>query len=885
MKISHKAIAIGLIASAFVVATFLISIKIVVDQNSDRLVQEIQRTVGRRVAFDQLRLDLWRGPGLSVKLLRVAEDSRFAATPLIQAKELRFQLGWLALLLGHLEVKRLILDEPEIQIIRNEAGDLNLFALALTKEGPPEAKEKRAQATPRLRISSVRVANAKIYYVDRFLKEPVEIVIRNVDLDVTGLSLTGRAKIKLAANLFESQRQNIRLEGRVGPLPDRTDPAQQPLDLHVRADPLLLQQLTRAIPSLRETADFYLGVTGPVTIKARLLGTIRHPRITDFSLTGAVFGSNKDNASVSGEWDFSHADSWTEGKIKGKITLNSVSLDQVRKLPAVRRALPSSLVSGGLLGVTADVDGRWDDLNVRAVIQAGNSDIQYRDWFRKIKGIPADIELKGKRQKDRLLFEEASLTIHNTKLLFSGTLEAHPERLLILKLRSERADLTGWDRLLPWLSSYSPSGNLRIDLSVKKNFGSRDRSTDIRGNFDLAGVRLKGKNGGRSIEKITASVSFLGREARVDNGSMRLGPSDLSFQATLPDLSRPVVSYALQSPRLNVGYFTGLAENKTDEMSAVFSKGEIQIGREKTSLQGKITSANGVVQELPYRDLHGDISWSPGNLSFRNVTFHALSGILRGAVDWETQAENSQRLALEPHIENVDLKILLAQKFPKFKDHIEGKLNLIAKLSGASKNGLSLQGNLQGQGETQLVNGTIRDFNLIELVLSKITALPGMSDLDSSRISARYSTLMERRDTPFSRLTATFTVGEGRILSKDFHMVTPDYSIYGQGWVGFDKSLRWNATLVMSGPLTRELVQEHKNIRYLLDRQGRLAIPFRLEGTLPRVQAKPDLQKLAEAIQRGFRSRGKGDSSQEEGQGVQSTKKKPTRGSPQKSDP
>ena len=618
-----------------------------------------------------------------------------------------------------------------------------------------------------------------------------------------------------------------------------------------------MPQLARALPSLRDKAEFYLGITGPVTLKARLLGTVRRPRITDLNLAGAVFDSTRNNVSASGEWDFSHGGTWTDGVIKGKVTVDPVGLEQLRKLPAVKHALPSALTTTGVVGVTADLQGPLDDLKVRALIKATESDIQYGQWFKKAKGVPVVVELKGERHKDRLLFEPSTLTLHNTKLTFSGLLENSPEQRLTLKLRSDETHLSGWDRLVPFFSSYSPAGNLRLDLSVKKNFSPGDGGIDIQGNLDLADVQLKDKKNGRSIDKMTASLSFRGREARTDNGTVRLGSSDFAFEATVSDLSEPIVRYTLRSPKVNLADLTGSPAYKTDEMKSLLSTGELDAGKEKTSLRGNITSSEGILQELPYRNLRGEIAWSSGNLSFKNLSLQVLSGTLRGAGDWDTGPDNSQRMALQTRIESVDLKSLLTQKFPKFKDNIDGQLNLNAKLRGASKNGTGIQDNLQGEGDTQVRSGTLKDFNLIQLVLSKISALPGMSNLISSRTSPRYSAMFERQDTPFETLAATFTVEQGRILSKDFHMATPDYSIRGEGWVGFDKSMKWNATLTMSTQFSRELMQEQKNVRYLLDRQGRLSVPFRLEGTLPRVQAKPDVQKLAEAIQRGFLKRGR----------------------------
>ena len=60
--------------------------------------------------------------------MRIADDPRFAATPLIQAKELKMQVRWLPLLRWKIEIKSFVLGEPEFQIIRNEGGDFNILA-------------------------------------------------------------------------------------------------------------------------------------------------------------------------------------------------------------------------------------------------------------------------------------------------------------------------------------------------------------------------------------------------------------------------------------------------------------------------------------------------------------------------------------------------------------------------------------------------------------------------------------------------------------------------------------------------------------------------------------------------------------------------------------
>ncbi len=83
-------------------------------------------------------------------------------------------------------------------------------------------------------------------------------------------------------------------------------------------------------------------------------------------------------------------------------------------------------------------------------------------------------------------------------------------------------------------------------------------------------------------------------------------------------------------------------------------------------------------------------------------------------------------------------------------------------------------------------------------------------------------------------------------------MATPDYRIQGEGRVGFDKTMRWNAILALSSKLTQELMEKHKNVRYMVNGQGILGVPFKLNGTLPNVRPKPDIRRLANLIQKGM---------------------------------
>ncbi len=463
-KKARRALTATLIVIVLVVTFLALSLNTLIEKNRENIQVQIQKALGRSIAFDNLRLDLWGGLGLTAQNVRISDDPRFAATPLIQTKELKMQVRWLPLLRWNIEISKFILEEPEIQIIKNEAGNFNILALAGPRKkvkGTKEKKIKEATETKRqspltFLVSRIRVSQGKIHYVDRSSKQPVEIHLQNLDLDLKGVGLKGTARIKLAANLLDGQSQNLTLEGSVGPFNSGGKWTQIPLDLQMGIESLPFAQLTRAVPFLKEKVPSYLDITGPLTLEARVQGTIDRPRITGLTLTGAFFGSPVNNVSVAADLDFSKGGFSTGAAIKGKISVDPVTLDHLKKIPYVEGFLPASLTSKGPLSLQSEVEGNLQDLRIHALIKADKSEIGYGKWLKKPKDIPAHIEIKARKKRGEIILEKSTLLFHKLKLEFSGLIKEKPERLLKLRVRTDwwtsPAGINFWSHFLRTIS-------------------------------------------------------------------------------------------------------------------------------------------------------------------------------------------------------------------------------------------------------------------------------------------------------------------------------------------------------------------------------------------------------------------------------------------------
>jgi uncharacterized protein involved in outer membrane biogenesis len=841
----RKALAVMVAGALLLLVALFASLNSLVQKNRVAIEEKIRQSLGKSATFDTIQVDWRRGLAVAAKNLRIADDPRFAATPFIQSTDLLMIVRWLPLLLGRVEIRKFVLFEPEIQIIKNEGGSLNIL----------NRKRPQTQSTGRFVLAAVEVRNGRVEYIDRSVEEPVEISIAKLDMELEDPDGRGRRWVTLAASLFhpEGQGQNVTLQGWVGTLAVNGDWTQTPMDVKVWIDSLLFGRLAQAVPFLGERTSDYLDVSGPIGLRTRIQGTLRQPRITDFSLNGPFFGFNKPNLKLTGEMDLSQGDSWTDGSVKGALVLDPVSLDRLKNLPFLKEVLPTSLVSDGPLQIVGSFEGKMADLRIQAHVQGKGAEIDYGNWLKKARGIPGSMDLTMIWNKDKTVFQNSTLNLHNLRLRFSGFLQAPPAGRLVFYLQSDGVELSGWDNLVPFLSPYQLRGSTQFNLSFERSLVAQESGPDIRGELDLNDIQVRDKKSRRTIKQIRGQFLFRGNEARMVNASWTVGASPMNAQGVVRDFAAPALRYSLRSGQLDLADLSGFAANlPSGSLGNFHSTGEIRLQDGGASMEGEFFSPQGTLQDVPYRDLKGALLWSPKLLDVPKVALGVFGGTVEGSAALRTIRDREFLYTFHPMAKDLDLKSLLSRLPFTGAPSLTGKLNLTAALSGSGTNWKTAWESLEGEGHAQALQGTVENFDLAQGVLSKVSGLPGIANLISTRAGAAKNPGTNSRDTPFDALEFSFSVAKERISTNDLLLETPDYDIRGSGWIGFDQTIRGEARMALSPQFSQQLTREHKNSRYLLDSERRLVIPFRIEGTLSRAQARPDLKRLAESIQRGL---------------------------------
>jgi uncharacterized protein involved in outer membrane biogenesis len=853
MGISRKRILLALAALVGILGLLVQSFNTLASRHREQVQQELQKVLGKDVSFEELKVSLLGGFGFSAKGFRVVDDPRFAATPLVQATELVLGVSLWNLLLGRIVIDSMTLKEPEFQIITNEEGSVNLVALASRKRQLGEFPRLRVPAADKHRaavnilVSHVRVENGRIAYVDRSIKEPAEIQIRNLQLDIKGLDPSDKTKVKLTAALTEGLTRDVRIDGFIGPVMDERPWLQQPVDLEIKFDSLYVPLLARTVAFLRNKIPQELDVTGPMALQMKITGPVGNPRITDFTLNVPLFGSTDYNAIVSGSIDLATSKSWPEAELKAKLTLDRIDLKQLRNLPVFKQNLPDSFATQGLISASGRFEGSWQELRIGALIRADRAEFRYRDWLHKPVGTTTRMQLRISRQKHGLVLHPSLLNLGTSQLTYSGTIEDLGSPQLQLRLYGARSHVAAWSHLFSTLPIYASGGEMAWDVILSKNLTLPAESWGARGQIKLIKAQLRHKGSGQKIDNLNADIFFSGYQARMENASFRLGSSNVTMVVNAGDLRALNARYELRSPDLDLSDLPTLFGLAPGRLRNIIASGAIQMQDGLPLLQASVSSPEGTLKQTAYHNLRAQVSWSPTSIGFKNLSLTAFNGTVHSSGYWAFASEPNRGLEVTAEINAMDAQAMLARLFPKLNNRLQGQMNLSAKLATISKDGANEKQALRGSGEALIHDGVIKDFNLFTQLLTRGDGLSPRLNL-SARLPAIVAEAVHRQDTPFDTLKANFDMAEGRIRTDSLILSTPDYTVTGTGWIGLDRKTTWNGLLVLSPRIAQSLEREYKTLRYLLDRRGRLSISFRIEGTLPNVKIKPENRALSQLL-------------------------------------
>ncbi len=137
-----------------------------------RIAGSVSSALGRQVDVESVHLRLLPQPGFDLENFIVHDDPAFSPEPMLRAQEVTAALRLASLLRGRLEIARLDLTEPSLNLVRNNAGHWNLENLLERAARTPIAPTSKSKAEARPGFPYIAAARGRINFKFEQEKKP-----------------------------------------------------------------------------------------------------------------------------------------------------------------------------------------------------------------------------------------------------------------------------------------------------------------------------------------------------------------------------------------------------------------------------------------------------------------------------------------------------------------------------------------------------------------------------------------------------------------------------------------------------------------------------------------------------------------------------------------
>ena len=383
-------------AAALLLAALVLSILPLLISNSavERAIsRQTQQALGRPARLGDSSISLFGGLHITLSDLVIEDLPQFGDRPLVRIERLKMSAALLSLLSGKPAVTSLVIDNPELSVVRRADGELNLSKLPQPDTRPDDTQppeQKKPAESPAFSIAGMKLNNATIHFLNMATGETSRISNVNAQLAAEAQPADGRARLTQADVTADGFSFSASGElARSGGSPMLNATAECAADLTK-----LGRQMSPVLPvSIEGNAAWELVASGPlksVSVRSRTqlggvratgailrkpaviqdllieqqsLVNIRSRSITDFSTTIV-----SDSLGIEAEATGSIADAVAFSGIAGKLAC-TLDLARLTELTAAFTAQP--VEASGEVAFDAGLSGDLPALQEAAVLPAG----------------------------------------------------------------------------------------------------------------------------------------------------------------------------------------------------------------------------------------------------------------------------------------------------------------------------------------------------------------------------------------------------------------------------------------------------------------------------------------------------------------------------------
>ncbi len=824
-----------------------------------QVIAQAEHTLKRKVQLGQIRLQLFTGLGAGLTQLTVANPPGWQQPHFIKVDTLSVKVAFWPLLERKVEVSKIILSDGQINVERNDQGQMNYADLMSSEPVPEEKKPEKptGEAPPlaSLEVAKISLQNVDIAFIDRAILpgQTHTTTANNVQIDLNNISLDTPIDFDISVSLLADGDRNVHLHGQVGPLTQAIAIDQAPLNVTAQINTLSLAPLTPYLgpqPPLTEgqlnvdmtlqgTLGESLGMKGRIALdNARLPAATEADKPTALPNLALTQDLTLDLANArlqltEAQLDIASLQTTVKGTIQQftsepqldlQLSTNSFAITQLlSELPMLASAIPDTTDIKAIIQLHASVKGNLQQLQSTSKVAVKGLDLKMADSAPiALPHLQFSHDATVDVAKSVVNLTHAHLDLSAVKATLSGTItqfDTMPN--LDLTFTTTKFSLGELINQLPMLADALPKpanaqGHLKLSTSIKGTLEKLATNTQV--TADQLSLKSGAFNGGTSGDGLL----------------LELADMHTTVLAKLASPQPPNIRLTLKANHLK--FDQQATETSTSGKPA--ASGSAPTSNAKplappVTLRGKVEIAAGQLKTVKFQNLAANLTLIDGQLD-STQTLTTFGGNLKG-----TLKANLAQVKPDYHL-NMSLANINAgnvvNDFTSVPNILFGLINTNLQFSGKGFDWDSISTTLTGDGQ----------FQLSDLKITSLDLMPKLAkSLDAVSSIAGFTIPADLAERSFNAMKGTLKIKQGKVYSNDLKLWGPDLEFLGKGFLGLDQSLQVDGAALLLGKLAKSF---GKKAAFLLDKKGRLRLPVTIKGTVTRPQislSDQDLTALA----------------------------------------
>jgi len=232
------AIIVGCLAVVIIAALLIIPMFVDVQKYKPVIENKVVEATGRPFSVgDDLKLSLFPWAGISLSELQLGNTAGFAEKEFVKVKSFEVRVKLLPLISKEIQIKRFVMDGPQIVLVKNKNGRVN-WEQSQQQKGAASKKPVPADSPAgmgglpisALTVGNFSIKNGSVLWIDHTTNTRKEV--KDISLILKDVSLDRPVQLKFTAKL---DKNPLSLEGTVGPVGNGFEKGVVPLDLSLKA--------------------------------------------------------------------------------------------------------------------------------------------------------------------------------------------------------------------------------------------------------------------------------------------------------------------------------------------------------------------------------------------------------------------------------------------------------------------------------------------------------------------------------------------------------------------------------------------------------------------------------------------------------------------------